>query len=157
MPSVLPIVIRIIVDADACPVKEEIVRVAERHGLAAIFVSNSWMRLPVSHLVERRIVDESPDAADDWIANEILAADICVTQDIPLADRCLKKGARALTPTGRPFTPDNIGMARAVRDLNAHLRETGDVSGGPPAFTRTDRSRFLQALEQAVQDIRAGR
>jgi uncharacterized protein YaiI (UPF0178 family) len=114
------------------------------------------MRLPASHLAERRIVAEGPDTTDDWIAEEILAADICVTQDIPLADRCLKKGARALAPTGRPFTPNNIGMARAVRDLTAHLRETGDFRGGPPAFTRGDRSRFLQALEQAVQDILRG-
>lgn len=157
MPSATPVIIRILVDADACPVKEEIVRVAERHGLAAIFVSNAWLQLPASHIVERRVVDEGPDAADDWIAAEIVAADICVTQDIPLADRCLKKGARALTPTGRPFTPNNIGMARAVRDLKAHLRETGDIRGGPLAFVRVDRSRFLQALEQAVQDIRAGR
>jgi uncharacterized protein len=152
-----PPTIRILVDADACPVKDEIVRVAERHGLAAIFVSNAWMRLPASHLVERRIVAEGPDAADDWIADEIVAADICVTQDIPLADRCLKKGARALTPTGRPFTPDSIGMARAMRDLKAHLRETGDIRGGPPAFAKSDRSRFLQALEQAVQNILSGR
>ena len=155
MPPAPPI-IRILVDADACPVKDEIVRVAERHGLAAIFVSNAWMRLPANHLVERRIVAEGPDAADDWIAEEISAVDICVTQDIPLAGRCLKKGARALAPTGRPFTPNNIGMARAVRDLKAHLRETGDIRGGPPAFTRGDRSRFLQALEQAVQDILRG-
>jgi uncharacterized protein YaiI (UPF0178 family) len=150
-------IIRILVDADACPVKEEIVRVAERHGLPTIFVSNSWMRLPVSASVERRVVAEGPDVADDWIAGEIGATDICVTQDIPLADRCLKKGARALSPSGRPFTPSNIGMALAVRDLKVHLRETGDLSGGPPAFARADRSRFLQALEQAVQDIRRGR
>lgn len=157
MPNAAPIIIRILVDADACPVKEEIVRVAERHGLAVIFVSNAWLRLPASDLVERRVVAADPDAADDWIVAEIAAADICVTQDIPLADRCLKKGARALTPTGRSFTPNNIGMARAVRDLKAHLRETGDIRGGPPAFARADRSRFLQALERAVQDIRAGR
>jgi len=156
MSEVQPI-IRIFIDADACPVKDEIVRVADRHGLAAIFVSNTWMRLPVGALVERRIVAEGPDAADDWIAGEIGTSDICVTQDIPLADRCLKKGARALSPTGRPFTPDNIGMALAVRDLKAHLRETGDMRGGPPAFANADRSRFLQALEQAVQDIRRGR
>ena len=152
-----PPIIRILVDADACPVKDEIVRVAERHGLAAIFVSNAWMRLPASHLVERRVVDEGPDAADDWIADEIVAADICVTQDIPLADRCLKKGARALTPPGRPFTADNIGMALAMRDLKVHLRESGDIRDGPPAFARGDRSRFLQALEHAVQDILRGR
>lgn len=149
--------IRILVDADACPVKDEIVRVAERHGLAAIFVSNTWMRLPESFVVERRIVPDGPDAADDWIAGEIAPSDICVTQDIPLADRCLKTGARALSPAGRPFTPANIGMALAVRDLNAHLRETGDRHGGPPPFARGDRSRFLQVLEQAVQDIRLGR
>jgi uncharacterized protein YaiI (UPF0178 family) len=156
MPST-PSSIRILVDADACPVKDEIVRVAERHELATIFVSNAWMRLPESHLVERRIVAEGPDAADDWIAEEIAATDICVTQDIPLADRCLKKGARALSPAGRPFNPDNIGMARAMRDLKAHLRETGDITGGPSAFTKGDRSRFLQALEQAVQDTLRGR
>ncbi len=156
MPSA-PSSIRILVDADACPVKDEIVRVAERHGLAAIFVSNAWMRLPESQLVERRIVAEGPDAADDWIADEIAATDICVTQDIPLAERCLKKGARALSPAGRPFNPDNIGMARAMRDLKAHLRETGNIAGGPPAFTKGDRSRLLQALEQAVQDILRGR
>jgi len=150
-------VMRIFVDADACPVKEEIVRVAERHGLAAIFVSNAWMRLPTSAVVERRLVPEGPDAADDWIAGAIGARDICVTQDIPLAGRCLKVGAKALSPTGRPFTPDNIGMALAVRDLKAHLRETGDMRGGPAAFAKADRSRFLQALEQAVQDIRRGR
>lgn len=153
MPAPAP-TIRILVDADACPVKEEIVRVAERHGLAAIFVSNTWMRLPTSAVVARRLVPEGPDAADDWIAGEIGASDICVTQDIPLAGRCLKAGAKALSPTGRPFTPDNIGMALAVRDLKAHLRETGDMRGGPAAFARADRSRFLQALEQAVQDIR---
>lgn len=115
------------------------------------------MRLPESTLVERRIVAEGPDVADDWIADAIAATDICVTQDIPLANRCLKKGARALSPTGRPFTPSNIGMALAVRDLKSHLRETGDMRGGPPAFAKADRSRFLQALEQAVQDIRRGR
>ncbi len=152
-----PMVVRILVDADACPVKEEIVRVAERHGIGAIFVSNAWMRLPASQSVQRQIVDDGPDASDNWIADVIAATDICVTQDIPLADRCLKKNARAITPAGRPFTPDNIGMALAVRELKAHLRETGDVRGGPPAFARADRSRFLQALEQAVQDIRAGR
>lgn len=155
--SPTPPIIRILVDADACPVKEEIARVATRHGLATIFVSNAWMRLPESPLIERRIVAEGPDVADDWIANEIAATDICVTQDIPLANRCLKKGARAISPIGRPFTSSNIGMALAVRDLKAHLRETGDMRGGPPAFASADRSRFLQALEQAVQDIRRGR
>ena len=148
---------RILVDADACPVKEEIVRVAERHGLMATFVSNAWMRLPTSACVARRLVPEGPDAADDWIAAEIGALDICVTQDIPLAHRCLKAGAKALSPTGRPFTPDNIGMALAVRDLKSHLRESGETHGGPASFAKADRSRFLQALEQAIQDIKRGR
>lgn len=144
---------RILVDADACPVKNEIVRVAERHGIPAIFVSNSWMQLPASPQVERQLVPEGPDAADDWIAVRIGPTDVCVTQDIPLADRCLKQGGLALSPTGRPFTPDNIGMAIAVRDLKAHLRETGEMRGGPPAFSKNDRSRFLQELENAIQTI----
>lgn len=155
--SPAPPAIRILVDADACPVKDEIVRVAERHTLTAIFVSNAWMRLPESPQVERRLVAAGPDAADDWIVDQIGTTDVCVTQDIPLADRCLKKGARALSPTGRPFTPDNIGMARAVRDLKAHLRETGEGHGGPPPFSKADRSRFLQELETAVQAILRGR
>ena len=147
----------IYVDADACPVKDEIVRVAERHGLAAIYVANAFMRLPHSSCVQRVVVDDGPDVADDWIAERAGATDIVVTQDIPLAGRCLKSGARALSPTGKPFTPDNIGMALAVRDLKAQLRETGAILGGPAAFSRNDRSRFLQTLEHAVQDIRRGR
>ena len=149
--------IHIYVDADACPVKDEVMRVAERHGLIATYVSNSWMRLPDSLNVKRMIVTEGPDAADDWIAERIGATDIVVTQDIPLADRCLKKGARGISTMGRPFTSDNIGMALAMRDLKAHLRETGEVQGGNAGFTRNERSRFLQTLEQAVQDIRRGK
>jgi len=149
--------IRIFVDADACPVKDEIAKVATRQGLTTIFVSNAWMRLPAGALFERQLVADGPDAADDWIEKEIRANDICVTQDIPLANRCLTKGARALSPSGRPFTSNNIGMALAVRNLHAHLRETGGSHSGPRAFTRDDRSRFLQALEQAVQDVRRGR
>jgi uncharacterized protein len=151
------IIIHIFVDADACPVKDEIMRVAERHALIATYVSNSWMRLPDSANVKRSIVTEGPDAADDWIAERIMASDIVVTQDIPLADRCLKKGARAISTYGKPFTPDNIGMALAMRDLKSHLRETGDIQGHNPGFTRTNRSQFLQALEQAVQEILRGR
>jgi uncharacterized protein YaiI (UPF0178 family) len=151
-------IIRIFVDADACPVKDGVVRVAERHGLPAIFVSNSWMRLPESALVQRIIVAEGPDAADDWIAERISASDVVVTQDVPLAGRCMKAGGRAISPMGRPFTTDNIGMALAMRDLKAHLREIGDLSSSTNAgFTRDDRSRFLQALEQAIQDIKRGR
>lgn len=147
----------IYIDADACPVKEEALKVAGRHGLVIHFVSNAWMRLPESPLVRRRIVDGGPDAADNWIADTIAAGDIAVTQDIPLAARCLKKGAKAIGNTGKPFTEASIGMALAMRDLSAHLRETGESRGFNASFTRQDRSRFLQALEQAVQDVKRGR
>jgi hypothetical protein len=147
----------IYVDADACPVKDEVVRVAERHGLRVVMVSNSHMRLPPSHLVERMVVPEGPDAADDWIAGCISASDIAVTADVPLAARCVAAGGRAIGPTGKPFTQATIGMARAMRDLMTHLRETGEARSFNAAFTRRDRSRFLEALEQAVQDIARGR
>jgi len=149
--------IRIYVDADACPVKGEVLRVAERHGLAVHMVSNSWMRLPDSPLIHRKVVAAGPDAADDWIAGEVGSLDIVVTADIPLAARCLKKGARAIGMTGKPFTTDSIGMALAMRDLKAHLRETGMPGGDNPVFSRTDRSAFLMALEDAVQAVRRGR
>jgi uncharacterized protein YaiI (UPF0178 family) len=139
------------VDADACPVKDEAVRVAERHNLPIHFVSNSWMGLPESPLVNRVVVSDSADAADDWIAERIGARDIAVTADIPLAARCLKRGAQAIGPTGKPFTQEGIGMALAVRELSSHLRETGESKGYNAGFTRADRSRFLQALEEAVQ------
>jgi uncharacterized protein YaiI (UPF0178 family) len=141
----------IYVDADACPVKEETLRVAERHGLALHFVSNAWMRLPESPLVKRVVVADGPDAADDWIAEHIGARDIAVTADIPLASRCLKKNAQVIGPTGKPFTEAGIGMALAMRELAAHLRETGESKGYNASFTRQDRSRFLEALELAVQ------
>lgn len=139
------------VDADACPVKDEAVRVAERHGLTIHFVSNSWMRLPEGPLIKRIVVAEGPDAADDWIAERIGATDIAVTADIPLASRCLKQGAQVIGPTGKPFTETSIGMALAMRDLSAHLRETGESKGYNASFTRRDRSRFLEELEHAVQ------
>jgi uncharacterized protein len=144
----------IYIDADACPVKEEAVRVAERHGLAIHFVSNTFMRLPVSPLVERVVVPDGPDAADNWIAERAGKGDIVVTADIPLASRCLKAGARVLGNTGKPFTQAGIGMALAMRDLSRHLRETGESKGFNAGFTRQDRSRFLQALEEAVQAAR---
>jgi uncharacterized protein YaiI (UPF0178 family) len=146
--------ITIYVDADACPVKDEAVRVAERHGLAIHFVSNAWMRLPEGPLVNRVVVSDGPDAADDWIAERIGPRDIAVTADIPLAARCLEAGARVIGPTGKPFTGSSIGMALAMRDLSRHLRETGESKGYNASFTRQDRSRFLQALEEAVQAIR---
>lgn len=146
----------IYIDADACPVKDEALKVAERHGIAITYVSNAWLRLPESALVQRMVVAEGPDAADDWIAEQIGAGDICVTQDIPLASRCLKAGARAIGNTGKPFTDASIGMALAMRELSQHLRETGESRGFNAAFTRQDRSRFLEALENAVQAIKRG-
>ena len=142
------------VDGDACPVKDEVMRVAERHGLRVHFVSNSGMRLYDSPLVNPVVVAEGPDAADDWIAENITDRDIAVTADIPLAARCLEKNAQAIGPTGRAFTKNSIGSALAMRDLNAHLRETGAMSSNAPGFTRRDRSQFLQTLEQAVQDLK---
>jgi uncharacterized protein YaiI (UPF0178 family) len=145
------------IDADACPVKDEAVRVAERHGLAVHFVSNSYMRLPEGPLVSRVVVSDGPDAADDWIAGRAGKGDIVVTADIPLAARCLQAGARVIGPAGKPFTQDGIGLALALRDLSRHLRETGESKGYNASFTRQDRSRFLQALEEAVQAIKRAR
>jgi len=142
---------RLFIDADACPVKDEVTRVAERHKLIYIMVSNSYMRLAASPYLQRRVVAEGPDAADNWIVESIAAGDIAVTADIPLAARCLKKGARVIGMTGKPFTEASIGMALAMRGLMQGLREAGAVKGHNPEFTKTDRSRFLQALEEAVQ------
>ena len=144
----------IYVDADACPVKDEVVRVAERHELPVKFVANSFMRLPESWLVERVVVQDGPDAADDWIAERIGSGDIAVTADIPLAGRCLKSGAQVIGMTGKPFTQAGIGMALAMRSLMQDLREAGAVRGNNPAFTKADRSQFLQAMESAVQTIK---
>jgi len=146
----------IYVDADACPVKEEALRVAERHGLTIHYVSNAWMRLPESPLVSRVVVSDGPDAADNWIAERIGKDDIAITADIPLAARSLKAGAQVIGPTGKPFTDASIGMALAMRDLSAHLRETGESKGYNASFTRQDRSRFLEALENAVQRLKRG-
>ena len=143
--------ITLYIDADACPVKDEAVRVAERHGLEIHFVSNAWMRLPQGPLIKRVVVQDGPDAADDWIVEHAGAGDIVVTADIPLAARSLEKGAAVVGPTGRPFTQAGIGMALAMRDLSRHLRETGESKGYNASFTRQDRSQFLQALENAVQ------
>ena len=146
----------IYVDADACPVKDEAVRVAERHGIEIHFVSNSWMRLLEGPLIKRMVVSEGPDAADDWIAARATKGDIVVTADIPLAARCLKSGARVIGNTGKPFTESNIGQALAMRDFSRHLRETGESKGYNASFTRQDRSLFLQAMEDAVQAIKRG-
>jgi uncharacterized protein YaiI (UPF0178 family) len=142
--------IRIFIDADACPVKDEVYKVAARYGLKTFVVSNSFIQIPASTLIERRIVDAGPDVADDWIAEQAQPGDVVVTNDIPLADRVLKAGAAAIAPNGRPFTPDSIGQALAQRSIMEHIRSTGEITGGPKPFDRTDRSRFLQALDEAV-------
>ncbi|MBP5856893.1 YaiI/YqxD family protein [Marivibrio halodurans] len=139
------------VDADACPVKEETVRVAERHGLRVVMVSDGGLRPHPHPLVETVAVAQGADAADDWIADRIGPGDICVTNDIPLAARCLKFNAHALKPNGEPFTPDGIGMALAGREIARHRRETGAGGGGPPPFSKADRSRFLDRLETMVR------
>jgi hypothetical protein len=150
--------LEIYVDGDACPVKDEVARVAERHGLTVHLVSNQWLRGPDTPLVRRVVVTtEGLDAADNWIADHVGSGDIVVTSDIPLAARCLEKGARVLGPTGKPFSENGIGMALAMRELMATLRDSGEIRGGGPAFGKQDRSRFLQALEQAVQDAKRGR
>lgn len=146
--------IRIYVDADACPVKDEVYRVAARYGLKSFVVSNSFLQVPASPLVERVIVDAGPDVADDWIAERAAPGDVVVTNDIPLADRVLKAGAAAIRPNGTPFTRDSIGSALAQRAIMEHIRSTGEITGGPKPFDRVDRSRFLQALDQAIQASR---
>ena len=145
---------QIYVDADACPVKDEVVKVADRHGLPVHFVSNAPMRLPMGIDVRRVIVSDGFDAADDWIAERAGAGDVVITADIPLAERCLKAGAQVIGMTGKPFTTDNIGMGMAMRELSRDLRDMGEISGGGPSFSKKDRSRFLEALELAVR--RAG-
>jgi len=149
--------IRIFVDADACPVKDECYKVAARYGLQTYVVSNSFMMVPRSPLIEQVVVDAGPDVADDWIAEHIAPGDIAVTNDIPLAERVLQSGGQAISPTGKPFTIDSIGSAIAQRALMEQLRSTGEFLGGPKAFDRNDRSRFLQALDEAVQKARRGR
>ncbi|WP_068877885.1 MULTISPECIES: YaiI/YqxD family protein [unclassified Phenylobacterium] len=148
---------RIFIDADACPVKDETYKVAARYGLKTWVVSNSFIQIPQSTLIERRIVDAGPDVADDWIAGEAQPGDIVVTNDIPLADRVLKAGAAAIAPNGRAFTADSIGSALAQRSIMEHIRSTGEITGGPRPFGPADRSRFLQALDEAVNRERRKR
>jgi uncharacterized protein YaiI (UPF0178 family) len=143
----------IYIDADACPVRDEVYRVAERVGLGVFVVSNGSrpIRPSPNPAIRTVVVAEGADAADDWIAERITPRDICVTADIPLAARCLKKAARSLAPNGRLWTRDNIGNALAGREVGRHLRETGVATGGPPPFSKADRSRFLNALDAVVQ------
>jgi uncharacterized protein YaiI (UPF0178 family) len=142
--------LRVLVDADACPVKDEIYRVALRHEAAVTIVSNSRIRIPEHPLIDRIVVSDSFDAADDWIAEQADARTITITADILLADRCLKAGGTVLSPTGKPFTPGSIGGAIATRAIMADLRAGGEQLGGPAPFGKADRSRFLQALDAAL-------
>lgn len=147
----------IYIDADACPVKDEVYRVARRYDLSVTLVSNAWMRIPVEERLVLMVVEEGPDEADDWIADQVSEDDIVISADIPLASRCLKKGVHVLGPRGEPFTGDNIGMVLATRDLLTELRDSGEMIGGPPPFQQRDRSQFLQSLDQMIQRIRRQR
>ena len=150
-----PLASRVFVDADACPVKDEIFRVAQRYGLKVLVVSNSTLRIPRNPLFEAVVVARGQfDGADDWIVEQITGRDIAVTADIPLAARCLEKGARALDAKGKVYSPDSIGDALASRELMTHLRAMGEMGGGPPPFTARDRSTFLQRLDDLIQALR---
>ena len=146
--------LHIYIDADACPVKDETYRVAERYGLKVTLVANSWMRYPGGGRVKLVVVEKGLNEADDWIADHVEKNDIVITGDIPLAARCLDAGARVLGNTGRPFTEANIGDALASRHLLKQLREQGLVGGGPSAMTKKDRSQFLQQLDQMLGAIK---
>ena len=144
----------IYVDFDACPVKQEVCRVAKRYQINVTFVSNSRMRFPDQEGVKLVVVDGQLDAADDFIVENVTKDDIVVTADIPLAFKCIKSGAQVIGPTGRLFSIDNIGEALATRNLLSELREAGSITGGPPPFQKRDRSRFLQSLDKIVQSIK---
>ena len=147
----------IFVDADACPVKDEVLRVAERYGVRTTFVANFGLRPSRDEMVRNIMVPQGADAADDWIVDNVTDGDIVITADIPLASRALERGAAVLGPTGRPFTEQSIGMALAMRDLNQHLRETGESRGFNASFTARDRSSFLEALDAAARKAGATR
>ena len=144
----------IYVDGDSCPVKEEIIRVSIRYELDVYMVSNSWMVGNMGPKIHKILVKAGADAADNWIAEHIQKNDIAITADILLAQRCLKSGAYVIGPQGKSFTDDNIGIAVAMRDLSSHLRETGEISGYNPSFTKQDKSSFLQTLESVIQKIK---
>jgi uncharacterized protein YaiI (UPF0178 family) len=143
-------VTKIYVDGDACPVKQEVMKVAARLKLEVYLVSNQWLRLPVGPGVHKQVVPEGADAADDWIVENIVPGDLAITSDIPLASRCIEKGAEALGPSGKPFTRENIGMALAMRELKSHLRETGEDRGFNPSFSARDRSNFLNVIDRIL-------
>ena len=146
---------RIYVDADACPVKDEIYRVAIRHGLPVSMVAGNFIRVPQDPLIERVAAGSGMDAADDWIAERAGKGDIVITSDIPLASRCVKAGAEVIAPNGKPFT--SIGMTLAVRNLMTDLRSSGEVTGGPKSFAPRDRSAFVSALDQTIRRVQRQR
>lgn len=146
--------LHIFVDADACPVKQEVYRVASRYRLDVTLVANSWMRVPNERWIAFEVVEDRLDAADDWIVEHVQPDDIVVTTDIPLASRCLKKGSSVIGSTGKLFTENNIGDAVAIRNLLSELRGAGEITGGPPPLKKRDRSRFLQQLDEVIQSIR---
>lgn len=148
--------IHIYVDADACPVKNEVYKVAQRYGLPVTLVANSYMNVPRADWLKLVVVDQGLDEADDWIVDQVTASDIVITGDIPLAARCLDKGARVLGHKGKPFTDDNVSEALAGRQLMAQLRDQGIMMGGPPPFQKKDRSLFLQQLDQMINAIQRG-
>jgi len=145
--------ITIYVDSDACPIKDEVMRVARRHKLKVIFVANTWMRLSPEWDAQLVVVDDQFDAADNWIVEHVSKEDVVVTADIPLADRSIKAGARVIEPQGRILSADNIGSILATRNLMHELRSSGEVTGGPAPFQKEDRSNFLQELEKLIQQI----
>jgi uncharacterized protein YaiI (UPF0178 family) len=146
--------LHIFIDADSCPVKSEVYRVANRYGLDVTLVANSWMRVPNDRWIALEVVEDGFDAADDWIVEHVEPHDIVVTSDIPLASRCLKENARVIGPSGKPFTENNIGQSVATRDLLSELRDAGEITGGPPPLRKRDRSRFLQQFDEMIQSIR---
>ena len=146
--------LHVYIDADGCPVKDEVYRVADRYQLSVTLVANSWMRIPHDERIHLEVVPDKFDAADDWIVEHIEEGDIAITADIPLAARCLEKRARVIGLKGSEFTEDTIGEALATRELLSTLREAGTISGGPAPFQKRDRSRFLQRLDEVVQSIR---
>jgi uncharacterized protein YaiI (UPF0178 family) len=146
--------LHIYIDGDACPVKEETYKVARRYGLDVTVVANSWMYVPGGAWLELVVVEKEFDSADDWIAKHAAKDDIVITGDFPLAARCLDSGARVIGHTGRPFTEENIGDALASRHLLTMLRDQGEMTKGPPPFTKKDRSQFLQRLDQTINEIK---
>jgi uncharacterized protein YaiI (UPF0178 family) len=147
----------IYIDADACPVKDEVYRVAARHSLPVTVVAAGFIRVPQDPMIARVAAGAAPDAADDWIVEHARAGDIVITTDIPLASRCVKAGAEVIAPNGRPFTEASIGMTLAVRNLMHDLRSAGEATRGPPPFSPRDRSTFLSALEEAIRRVQRAR